>query len=217
MRGVLLEPASIVAKAWDQIERIGARSAWKPRRVLVLGAGPIGLLAGLLARLRGFDVHVFDRVERGPKPELVAALQATYHSGSVADACAGADVVIECTGAPRLLFEAMQCMAPNGIACLTGVSSRRRMLRVDAGAVNNSLVLENHVVFGTVNANRSHYERAADALTRADRSWLDRLITRRVPLARWREAYSTEEHDVKTVLEFRTLAGNEADAGVSAG
>jgi threonine dehydrogenase-like Zn-dependent dehydrogenase len=217
MRGVLLEPASIVAKAWDQIERIGARSTWMPRRVLVLGAGPIGLLAALLARLRGLDVHVLDRVEHGPKPELVAALPATYHSGSVADACADADVVIECTGAPSLLFDAMQCMAPNGIACLTGVSSRRRMLRVDAGRVNNSLVLENNVVFGTVNANRAHYERAADALARAEGPWLDRLITRRVPLARWREAYSAEENDVKTVLDFQTLGGNEADVRVSSG
>jgi hypothetical protein len=91
------------------------------------------------------------------------------------------------------------------------------MLRVDAGAVNNSLVLENNVVFGTVNANRAHYERAADALARAEGPWLDRLITRRVPLARWREAYSAEENDVKTVLDFQTLGGNEADVRVSSG
>src|SRR5690606_26938007 len=52
--GVVLEPASVVAKAWDHIERIGARSrAWHPRRVLVTGAGPIGLLAALMARQRG--------------------------------------------------------------------------------------------------------------------------------------------------------------------
>jgi glucose 1-dehydrogenase len=28
--GVLLEPATVVAKAWDHIERIGARSTWAP-------------------------------------------------------------------------------------------------------------------------------------------------------------------------------------------
>src|SRR5439155_26304293 len=46
--GVLVEPTSVVAKAWDHIERIGHRAAWAPQRVLVTGAGPIGLLATLL-------------------------------------------------------------------------------------------------------------------------------------------------------------------------
>src|SRR5262249_31475131 len=46
--GVLLEPASILAKAWDHTERIGHRArAWQPKTLLVTGAGPIGLLAAL--------------------------------------------------------------------------------------------------------------------------------------------------------------------------
>lgn len=56
--GVLLEPASIVAKAWRHAELIGGRSRWRPRRVLVTGAGTIGLLAALLGAQRGLDVHV---------------------------------------------------------------------------------------------------------------------------------------------------------------
>lgn len=47
---VLLKPATVVAKAWDHIERIGRRSTWTPRNVLITGAGPIGLLAGLITR-----------------------------------------------------------------------------------------------------------------------------------------------------------------------
>src|SRR5207248_2668388 len=85
--GVLLEPASVLAKAWEQIERIGARAAWKPARVLVTGAGPIGLLAALMGVQRGLEVHVLDRVTEGPKPGLVRDLGAAYHSGSVAQAC----------------------------------------------------------------------------------------------------------------------------------
>ncbi len=50
------------------------------------------------------------------------------------------------------------------------------------------MVLDNDVVFGTVNANRRHYEMAADALAGADQGWLRRLITRRVPLERFSEA-----------------------------
>jgi hypothetical protein len=50
------------------------------------------------------------------------------------------------------------------------------------------MVRDNDVVFGTVNANRWHYKIAADALACADKAWLGRLITRRVPLDRWSES-----------------------------
>src|SRR5918995_3297075 len=59
--GVLMEPTTIVAKAWEQIDRIAQRATIAPRRVLVTGAGPIGLLAALLGAQRGLDVHVLDR------------------------------------------------------------------------------------------------------------------------------------------------------------
>jgi threonine dehydrogenase-like Zn-dependent dehydrogenase len=200
--GVLLEPASVVAKAWDHIERIGQRAHWDPKRALVTGAGPIGLLAALFAVQRGLDVHVLDRNMEGPKPRLVGDLGATYHRGEI-ESIGDADVVLECTGAPALVFPAMCAARRNGIVCLTGVSSGGRTLAVDAGALNRALVLENNVVFGSVNANRRHYEQAASALARADARWLERLITRRVPIERWREALERERDDVKTVLTFQ--------------
>jgi D-arabinose 1-dehydrogenase-like Zn-dependent alcohol dehydrogenase len=82
--GVLLEPTTVVTKAWEQVIAVGHRAYWEPRTVLVTGAGPIGLLAALIGVQRGLDVHVLDRVETGPKPELVRALGATYHSGTAA-------------------------------------------------------------------------------------------------------------------------------------
>jgi threonine dehydrogenase-like Zn-dependent dehydrogenase len=200
-RGVLLEPASVVAKAWDHIERIGRRAGWDPARVLVTGAGPIGLLAALLGVQRGLDVHVIDRVSTGPKPALVADLGATYHTGDI-EAAGRADVVIECTGAPAVVIAAMHAARADGIVCLTGVSSGGRTVPVDAGALNRELVLENNVVFGSVNANRAHYEQAAAALAAADPAWLDRLLTRRVPLGEWRRALERHDDDVKTVLTF---------------
>ena len=99
----------------------------------------------------------------------------------------------------------MRCVAANGIVCLTGISSGRRAISVDAGVLNNELVLENNVVFGTVNANRSHYDQAARALAAAERSWLEQLITRRVPLDRWPEAYQPVTDDIKSVVQFRDL------------
>jgi threonine dehydrogenase-like Zn-dependent dehydrogenase len=89
----------------------------------------------------------------------------------------------------------------NGIVCLTGVSSGGRPLPVNARQLNRELVLENNVVFGTVNANRRHYVAAADALLRADRRWLERLITRRIPLSDWTAALEPRADDVKVVIE----------------
>ncbi|MFN2606985.1 MAG: glucose 1-dehydrogenase [Acidimicrobiales bacterium] len=202
--GVLLEPTTVVAKAWDHIERIGRRATWNPAKVLVIGAGPIGLLASLLSVQRGLDTHVLDRVTEGVKPQLVADLGATYHHGTVADAAPGADVVIECTGVAQLVLDAMAHNAPDGIVCLTGVSSGGRDFNVDAGLLNRNMVLGNDVVFGSVNANRHHYELGAEALARADREWLSRLVTRRVPLDQWHDAYHRQPDDVKAVLTFTT-------------
>lgn len=200
--GVLLEPASVVAKAWEQVERIGARTSWAPRRVLVTGAGPIGLLAALLGVQRGLEVGVLDRVRSGPKPELVRALGAHYHTGPVEEACRDADVVVECTGVGQLVFDAIGHVARSGIVCLTGVSSGGRALEIDAGALSRRMVLENHVIVGSVNANRRHYAQAARALQEADPAWLEGLVTRRVPVTRWAEAFVREPGDVKPIIDF---------------
>ncbi|MEV4480887.1 glucose 1-dehydrogenase [Micromonospora coxensis] len=201
--GMLLEPASVVAKAWDHIERIGARAEWKPQSVLITGAGPIGLLAALLATQRGLSVHVLDRNTTGPKPDLVRALGATYHTETVGELDLEPDVVVECTGAPVVVLDVMCKVGPAGIVCLTGVSSGGRTIDFDAGALNRDLVLENNVVFGSVNANRRHWYRAAEALARADQTWLNSLITRRVPVAEYAQAYSSGGgEDIKVVLDF---------------
>ena len=199
--GVLLEPTTVVAKAWDHIERIGRRAVWQPRTVLVTGAGPIGMLAALLGRQRDLEVHVLDQVTDGLKPDLVAELGATYHHGSVQDAGVRADVVIECTGVGQLIFDVMETTSTDGVVCLTGVSSSRTV-SIDAGSLNRQLVLGNDVVFGSVNANRRHYEAGAAALARADRTWLGKLVTRTVPLSSWKDAYARQPDDVKTVLSF---------------
>jgi threonine dehydrogenase-like Zn-dependent dehydrogenase len=202
--GVLLEPASVVAKAWEQIDRIGKRSgSWQPRTALVTGAGPIGLLAALIGVQRGLQVHVYDRHDRGTKPQLVRDLGAAYHVAhpGALDALQ-ADIVVECTGASSVIIDAIGRLAPDGICCLAGVSSGGHRIAIDVGLLNRELVLENNVVFGSVNANRRHYEQAAAALARADRVWLARLISRRVGLADWQDAFERRDGDVKVVLDF---------------
>jgi threonine dehydrogenase-like Zn-dependent dehydrogenase len=200
--GMLLEPTSVVAKAWDQIDQVGARSWFEPTTVLVTGAGPIGLLAALLGVQRGLTVHVLDRITDGPKPGLVHDLGATYHTGDITDVAQTVrpDVVIEATGVGSLIFGAAAGTAPYGIVCLTGVSSGGHHLTLDAGSLNRELVLDNDTIIGSVNANLTHYATAADALATADHEWLTHLITRRIPLERFPEAFTADPHDVKVVL-----------------
>jgi threonine dehydrogenase-like Zn-dependent dehydrogenase len=200
--GVLTEPASVVAKGWEQIERIGARSCFEPRRVLVTGAGPIGLLAALMAVQRGLEVHVVDRVDTGPKPDLVRDLGGSYHT-SLADLGCQPDIVVECTGVGQLVFDVLCATAPNAIVCLAGLSQGTRRIATDADAINKELVLENDVVFGTVNASRRHYELAVDALARADAAWLARLVSRRVPFEKWPTALERQPDDVKVVVDLQ--------------
>jgi threonine dehydrogenase-like Zn-dependent dehydrogenase len=200
--GVLLEPASVVAKAWEHIERIGSRARWQPERVLVTGAGPVGLLAALLASQRALEVHVLDRAVDGPKPRLVRDLGGAYHVGPVKALPFEPDIVIECTGDGSVVFDVVEKVAPSGIVCLAGMSSGGHAIAVDVAAWNRTLVLENDVVVGSVNANRRHYESAARALARADRAWLERLITRRVPLDVWRSALVRRPDDVKPIIRF---------------
>ncbi len=202
--GVLVEPTSVVAKAWEQIDRIGSRACAPGGTALITGAGPIGLLAALLAKQRGLDVHVLDLAEGGPKPRLAAELGASYHAGRVADSCPAADVVVEATGAGQVVFDVMRHTAPGAIVCLTGVAPTGRKVCADPGAINNELVLENDVVFGSVNANRRHWEAAAAALREADVEWLAAIVSRRVPLSEWPTALRREPDDVKVVLDLNS-------------
>ena len=57
-------------------------------------------------------------------------------------------------------------------------------------------------MFGSVNAARQHYELAADALMRADRECLGRLITRRVPLEEAPGLLEPDGDDIKAVIDF---------------
>lgn len=200
--GVLLEPTSVVAKAWEQIDDVAKRfRAYQPQRVLVTGAGPIGLLGALLGTQRGHQVFVLDRVHEGPKPRLVQDLGATYCT-SLSQLPAAPEIVVEATGNGQLILEALSASARNAIVCLTGLSSGAHKPHFAAGELNNHLVLENDVVIGSVNANLRHFASALNALTLAPQAWLERLITRRVPVSRFTEAYESRPDDVKVVLEW---------------
>jgi threonine dehydrogenase-like Zn-dependent dehydrogenase len=200
--GVLVEPASILTKAWDQVDQVGARSWFRPEHVLITGAGPIGLLAALIAGQRGYTVHVLDRAADGPKPQLVQALGGKYIT-DLSDLQVTPDVVIEATGAGQVVVETAKLLGWAGVLCLTGISPGPQPINVQMDALTRQLVIRNAAVVGSVNAAKRHYADAIEVLLAADSAWLERLITRTVPLSDWPAALTKEPDDIKVVVDLR--------------
>jgi threonine dehydrogenase-like Zn-dependent dehydrogenase len=202
--GVLVEPTSVVAKAWDHTDRIGGRSrAWAPKRLLVTGAGPIGLLAALIGAQRGLEIHVLDHRDSLEKRRIVEDIGGTFHLESLAElGDLKPDILMECTGAPTVVRDAFGLTAPGGVVCLVGVSAPGHDVDLDLGKINRTMVLDNDTVFGSVNANRKHYQDAVEVLQRADKQWLAKLITRRVPVEQWTQSIEEQPDDIKVVVDF---------------
>jgi threonine dehydrogenase-like Zn-dependent dehydrogenase len=199
--GVLLEPTTVVTKAWEQVVAVGQRAFWEPHTVLVTGAGPIGLLAALLGVQRGLEVHVLDRVQEGAKPELVRQLGATYHTCAVSELGFEPDIIVECTGVGQVIADTVRAAAAGGIVCLTGVGSGGRTVGLVADMATE-MVLRNNVVVGSVNANKRHWYKAGEALARADAGWLARLVTRRERPENFRQALARQPDDIKVIVQF---------------
>jgi threonine dehydrogenase-like Zn-dependent dehydrogenase len=170
---VLVEPLSVAAKATQEFESLRARFTFDlpQATALVLGAGPIGLLAAMTLRAHGIETHVFSReTEDDPRAALTSAIGATYISAARTPLerlpeCVGRhDLVFEAVGVPEVAFGALPALAPNGIFIKTGVPARRGPVAADLSRWMYDLVLNNQVIVGTVNAGRSAYEFAIRVL-----------------------------------------------------
>jgi threonine dehydrogenase-like Zn-dependent dehydrogenase len=186
--GVLLEPMSIVEKGLEQAYEIQRRlGIWWPARAAVIGAGSLGLLATLALRLRGLEVTVLARTEPPTlNSELVEALGARYVSTKklpmtqAAEEYGPFDIIFEAAGASSAVFEAMEALGRNGVLVLTGISGGSTKIEVPGDQIMTGLVLGNKVAVGTVNSNRSHFDRAVQSMALAEASypgWLKGLFT----------------------------------------
>jgi glucose 1-dehydrogenase len=195
--GVLVEPMSVVCKALETALYVARRGPSTPARLLVTGAGPIGLLAAAAGRDAGLEVTVLDRMRTGVKPDLAAALGAAYTDdlGTLADG-RRFDLAFECSGAGAVIGPTTALLGQAGVMMLIAGGA------VEPGSVPPMLLRANAALVGTVNAGRRHYVQAVETLLRLDRAWLCRLLTRRVPLDRWQSALDRDDDEVKVVVEF---------------
>jgi glucose 1-dehydrogenase len=186
--GVLLEPMSIVEKGINQAYEIQRRlRAWRPGRACVLGSGSVGLLAALILRLRGLEIVCCSL----PKPphlssDLIEALGGTYLStqdvtvAQAAEEHGPFDLMFEATGYSPLVFEAAEVLGKNGVLVAASVTGGDRKAEVPSDKINQSFVLGNKVMVGTVNASREDFERGVADLIRAEAifpGWLGKLLT----------------------------------------
>jgi threonine dehydrogenase-like Zn-dependent dehydrogenase len=187
---VLLEPLSIIEKGLKQASDIQERlKIWRPKNAAVLGTGSVGLLTVLALRLRGYEVHGFGKHSREGylNAELCESIGATYDSTdeiSVVDSVkkyGEYDLIFECTGYSPIVFDAMQSLNQNGVLILSSVTGGERKIDgVPSDKINQQFVLGNRAMFGTVNANREHFELGVKDLALAEAmypGWLGRMLT----------------------------------------
>jgi threonine dehydrogenase-like Zn-dependent dehydrogenase len=217
---VLAEPLTIAEKAITQVWQVQRRLPWiapeeppergRSPRAVVLGAGPVGLLGAMTLVRGGFETTVYSRAS-GPhdKAGLVSSFGATYvaaETTSLDDLAArigNIDLVYEATGAARVSFQMMERLGTNGVFVFTGVPGRKAPIELDADLIMRRLVLDNQVVFGTVNASRTDYEAAIRDLGAFMQSWPDavrRLITGRHPIDRGVEVLLAAPGGIKDVI-----------------
>jgi threonine dehydrogenase-like Zn-dependent dehydrogenase len=211
--GVLAEPASICARGIRHAHLIGERQPWAPTRTLVLGSGAIGILATFLLRLRGDDVWAVGRQPAGSdKGQLIDAIGARYvctadvASADLAADVGGFDLVIEATGDAQVMLDTLGLLRRNGVACLLGLDGHEQQVTIDGRIIGIDAILENRVLFGSVNAARIDWLTAIEQLDRANARWPDELaacVGLRVPLERFEEAFAFR--GVKATLQIEEL------------
>jgi threonine dehydrogenase-like Zn-dependent dehydrogenase len=191
---VLVEPLAIAAKAAVDLDAVLRRYPWEPigTRALVLGAGPIGLLAAMMLRSRDIETFVYSLEPKdSDRADLVRSLDASYVSGrdvpvqEIGSRIGMADVVFEAVGVAKVAFAAIPALARNGVFIMSGVPGPGRPAEMDLDEIMRDVVLKNQVVFGTVNASRSAFEESVGYLERFMLLFPDsvhRLITKRAAL-----------------------------------
>ncbi len=189
---VLAEPTSICTRGIRHALTIGARQPWEPKRALVTGAGAVGLLSTMLLRLEGFDVWL---ASLEPSSAIAEALGAHYVSTKTTDLAelGPFDLVVEAAGSAQLMLDGLGLLGRSGVACLLGIDGRDGTSQIDTKVIGVDAVLENRVLFGSVNARRSDWVTGVEALDRARQKFpgaLEELIGLRVPLDRFEDAFA---------------------------
>jgi threonine dehydrogenase-like Zn-dependent dehydrogenase len=139
----------------------------------------------------------------------VAATGARYVStaetplSAVAEDVGGFDLAIEAAGNAEMMVGAMAALRRNGVACLLGLDAHAHRLEMDSTLLGRDFVIENRVLFGSVNAHRTDWTAAVAALEAMQERWpdaMEQLVGLRVEPDRFSDAF--DYRGVKATLQF---------------
>ena len=210
----LVEPLSIAAKAAEQAQAVQARLPWEQEkaRILVLGAGPVGMLGATAMTVTGFDTVVYSREPvDSPRADRVRELGATYLStdstplAKISSVAGPVDVIYEAVGVAPVAFAATEVLAPNGLLILTGIPAPAEPATLPLDRIMKDIVLNNQAIVGTVNAGRSAFALAVQKLEQAMYlvpNSVQAIITARVPLEAAPDTLR-QPHGVKDIIRVR--------------
>ncbi len=227
--GVLLEPLTISEKAARQILLVQQRLHWECaitdrgrktldcRNALVLGAGPVGILAALVLAAKGIKTHVVSMEEEThPKIKMIRSMDIGYFQASrhtpetIAQELKNVDVIFEAAGSSKLSFQFLPALGVNGIYVLSGVPGLHKGFVIDEDFIMRNMVLKNQVLLGTVNANITAFENGIAHLNEFDKKYpkqMRQLITHRFGLAQFEAALGLDDPGrIKVVLEIGKVA-----------
>jgi len=198
----LVEPASCVLNG--QL-RTGIRLNDK---VLIIGAGPIGIMHGLLAKVVGVaKVYIRDlSVQRmNQSVELISGAESIPESDLEAAAKRltggrGFDVTITACPAPAAQADALKVTGMNGrILFFGGLPAGKDEVTL----ATNHIHYKQLSIFGSTRGNVNQY-RAVANMVAAGTLKLSALISRRYPLAEFSDAleYAKKAEGLKTVITF---------------
>lgn len=216
--GVLCEPTSVVEKAVEKAVTIqGARlPEWSSqgKQALVVGLGPIGILACMVLKLRGFDVLAQDVVDsHSSRVQIIEEMGCTYIDGrqtnysQIVQQFKQIDVIIEAVGVAVVEFALLEALGFNGVCVVTGVPDEHHKLTIpEAQHIMPNLVLKNQVLVGSVNASKRHWELAVDDLEKAGKAWPDamsKIITSKIPYDHVENVFKSQSNnEIKTVITW---------------
>jgi len=212
--GVLLEPMTVVEKGIDHSFLLQQRVQWRPKTAVVLGAGPVGLLAAAVMRMRGLRTVVVGREpETDYRAEIAKSMEAEYVCVAnmplldLPKMVGPIDLAIEATGVSAIVFNSMQILAPNGVLCLLSVTGGLNTSQEPIDVINQDLVLRNNVVLGSVNANPRHFKMGVEDFVALEKNYpgvLLKLITNRLPWTNFKAWFTERGSGVKNTLEIAT-------------
>lgn len=212
---VLVEPLSIVVKALEHARQAQHRLSWfdgfDDAKGLVVGSGSLGSMAGLLLVQGGIVTSALDR--HGPKAASTRLWRRVDVEHIRSDKRSPRpsredlfDIVIETTGVPKVIVDAAQRLAPNGIMVLLGIPRDPKGQIEIPSALLQRFVQRNQVVVGSVNSNRGHFEEAIRVLSkmrRRDPSLFELIVTHRFRPEETKAAFETnDESVVKKIIEW---------------